>query len=83
MQLLTKGALRRSQIVSFSILGRIERDATFRRGPSQTTARIFQYPRSDRAGCNHGEIGGLGVATAPTFSILGRIERDATIHRRC
>jgi len=39
--------------------------------------RLFQYPRSDRAGCNPGGGRAPGESRAP-FSILGRIERDAT-----
>jgi len=38
---------------SFSILGRIERDATNGPFSSQNEPETFQYPRSDRAGCNH------------------------------
>ena len=38
---------------SFSILGRIERDATLATLPTAPPRRRrFQYPRSDRAGCN-------------------------------
>jgi len=41
---------------------------------------FFQYPRSDRAGCNFLRRG-TSMATGSTFSILGRIERDATMER--
>ena len=38
---------------------------------------VFQYPRSDRAGCNHHTPKAFNRSACP-FSILGRIERDAT-----
>ena len=89
---------------SFSILGRIERDAT-RERVSESWGKealsvssvgssgmqladdfilddadiAFQYPRSDRAGCN-GECFVVIPALNFAFSILGRIERDATPH---
>jgi len=61
----------------FSILGRIERDATLNLVFLATNSTNFQYPRTDRTGCNV-----LGHDLSPrapvAFSILGRIERDAT-----
>jgi len=63
--------------VSFSILGRIERDATLFLYPCQQCSIPFQYPRSDRAGCNFCVSCRLSCRLS-TFSILGRIERDAT-----
>ena len=63
---------------TFSILGRIERDAT---APSASVITLpnssFQYPRSDRAGCNSA-LSLLAGFFIGSFSILGRIERDAT-----
>jgi len=41
---------------------------------------VFQYPRSDRAGCNEG-AGQRELGEGSAFSILGRIERDATSRR--
>jgi len=68
---------REAQHKTFSILGRIERDATQSRAQRCRWASVFQYPRSDRAGCNKT---GEGPPHPPdlAFSILGRIERDAT-----
>jgi len=62
----------------FSILGRIERDATSGAGLHYLTTPTFQYPRSDRAGCNQ-SLAERMVQSAGPFSILGRIERDATL----
>jgi len=66
---------------AFSILGRIERDATGKLGRTAYPVWHFQYPRSDRAGCNAEEKPG-GKRLVQTFSILGRIERDATVALR-
>jgi len=51
MQLISVTARVRS-ILTFSILGRIERDATPAGRVYQLAPASFQYPRSDRAGCN-------------------------------
>jgi len=62
---------------TFSILGRIERDATQHVSRQAQGFLGFQYPRSDRAGCNHQCCPIVRYRFRP-FSILGRIERDAT-----
>jgi len=62
---------------TFSILGRIERDATLPRRPTCPAPMSFQYPRTDRTGCNSGRESAQRLSSWP-FSILGRIERDAT-----
>jgi len=64
----------------FSILGRIERDATVINLTNPDPLLDFQYPRTDRTGCN-GRFGNEGLRVWWTFSILGRIERDATRSR--
>jgi len=51
---------------SFSILGRIERDATAYSMWACICAGAFQYPRSDRAGCNRAGCWQL-PATSPGF----------------
>jgi len=63
--------------IPFSILGRIERDATMLSGEGTLPGSSFQYPRTDRTGCN--DIPALSSnSVRHPFSILGRIERDAT-----
>jgi len=64
--------------LAFSILGRIERDATTRALARAYRLVFFQYPRSDRAGCNP-ELRERVLQSPRSFSILGRIERDATV----
>ena len=73
----TDRSRRRMNRKPFSILGRIERDATIPTPSRPHTNDAFQYPRSDRAGCNV-LCGHSGVKLRSAFSILGRIERDAT-----
>src|SRR5581483_1279131 len=64
-------------VLAFSILKRIERNATRADLILRSRQKSFQYPQTDRAQC---DVPGRVVNSQPAkaFSILKRIERNAT-----
>ena len=61
----------------FSILERIEWAATLNPAYLQDVAEVFQYPRTDRMGCDLSVVADY-VQSLTGFSILERIEWAAT-----